>query len=140
MSFLSWRAAVRREGWTSDVWYTFGERGWFTRQVAACRGLAAGHRGTPRDARGRVAAPRIFKVTRGGGLAARAPSWRRIADSQAERRRWLDRDRTCRTDRGGRADGPDAGRRAGAGRGRRCHRRAARQPGPPRLARRRPAC
>ena len=47
--------------------------------------------------------------------------------------------RTCGGDRRRRPDGADVGGRVGAGGGRRCHRRAARQPGPPRLARRRSA-
>src|SRR5215207_5558378 len=48
-------------------------------------------------------------------------------------------DRACGGDRWRRSDGADVGGRVGVGGRRRCHRRAARQPGPRRLARRRSA-
>ena len=48
-------------------------------------------------------------------------------------------DRACGGDRRRRSDGADVGGRVGVGGGRRCHCRAARQPGPRRLARRRSA-
>ena len=48
-------------------------------------------------------------------------------------------DRACGGDRRRRSDGADVGGRVGVGGRRRCHRRAARQPGPRRLARRRSA-
>ena len=48
-------------------------------------------------------------------------------------------DRACGGDRRRRSDGADVGGRVGVGGGRRRHRRAARQPGSRRLARRRPA-
>ena len=68
----------------------------------------------------------------------RHPDRRRQAGARADRRALRD-DRACGGDRRRRSDGADVGGRAGVGGRRRRHRRAARQPGPRRLARRRSA-
>ena len=79
---------------------------------------------------------------RTGGLAATPGSCRMMAGCGAGTDGGESRhgeDRACGGDRRRRSDGADAGGRAGAGGRRRRHRRAARQPGPRRLARGRPA-